>query len=430
MTSTTTDQRRGFWDQYGALWASAPKSFVAIIALSVIGYVTFGLMWGLVSAGIGLLFVLLIGVFLFVAAFYVARGIGTAELAIIEWVGLPRIPRPMWEERKGFLPWLGSLFGSPNYWLYLVNYLLPQFVLSVITFVVATVSVGIAIGGTLWPLWAWITPQSTWWEETWFPGGLVGANIARTLLGLIFLFCLPFILRGLMWAHWGLSRLMLGVSRTTALEQELQQTQEARAAAVAAEDTALRRLERDIHDGPQQRLIRMQMDLASADRRIAESPDEARELIASASQQAKEALDELRALSRGFAPPILQDRGLVAALESAATASAVPVQVVDAMPEGTQLPSEIERNAYVIASEGLTNGVKHANATRIEVSVQLTDDPRGVTITITDDGTGGAVTVPGHGIAGLQERVAGLGGTLDISSPEGGPTVVTAHLPW
>src|SRR5690606_777370 len=131
----------------------------------------------------------------------------------------------------------------------------------------------------------------------WSPDAPLWLGIARVALGLAVAFSLPWILRGVTWAHWGLARLMLGAFRSDALAQELAGAEASRAAAVAAEDTALRRLERDIHDGPQQRLIRLQMDLASADRQLTRSPEEARSLIASASEQAREALDELRALS-------------------------------------------------------------------------------------------------------------------------------------
>jgi len=428
--TTITEQRPGFWQRYGALWASAPKQFAAIIAIGVMGYVAFGLMWGLMASGLGLLFALLLGVFVIVAAFYVARAFGTAEIAVLEWAGMPRIPRPAFESRQGFLPWLGSMFGNPNYWLYVIHYLLPQFIVGVVSVTLAWVSVGIALGATTWFLWEWSLPgRKITWEAS-LPGGVFTADLMLTIVGVIFLILLPAILRGLLWMNWGVARGLLGVSRTKELQQKAASAEASRAAAVAAEDTALRRLERDIHDGPQQRLIRMQMDLASADRRVDESPEQARELIASATEQAREALDELRALSRGFAPPILQDRGLVPALESAATVSAVPIEIIDGMPAGTQLPPEIERNAYFIASEGLTNAVKHSKASRIEVTVALSEAPRGVTITIADNGVGGATTVPGHGIAGLQERVAGLGGSMRVSSPEGGPTVVTAHLPW
>jgi len=435
-TNSTTTAPPGFWRRYGALWAAAPKELAAIIALGIIGYAAFAVGWGLFASGVGLLLALAVGVFVLAAALYAARWVGWADLHIIEWTGLPRIPRPAWPERRGFLPVLGSLFTTPHYWLYLGYYLLPRFVLSVVALVLAMTAVGIAIGGTFWALWGWALPFAPgpgggFGGRGWFTDGTLGPLLGtlRVALGLVMAFCLPWILRGLTWAHWGLARLMLGAFRSEALEQELAGAETARAAAVAAEDTALRRLERDIHDGPQQRLIRLQMDLASADRRIAEAPEEARGLIASATEQAREALDELRALSRGFAPPILLDRGLIAALESAATRSAVPIDIVDGLPAGTQLPPEIERNAYFIASEGLTNAVKHSGAKRIGIAITLAGS-RELAVTVSDDGRGGAVAVPGHGIAGLQERIAGLGGTLELSSPEAGPTVLTARLPW
>jgi len=432
--------RPGFWRHYGSLWAAAPKAFAAIIALGAIASATVGLLWGLFAAGVGLA-VLVIGVFLVVAALYVARWIGFVDLAIIEWSGRPRIPRPAFRQREGFFPWLGSVFGNPHYWLHLVYCLLPQVILAAVTFGVAVAAVGTAVGGILWVPWMWAaTPGPGAGFVGWGDWGLggpwgigapwgIGGGILRTVVGLAVAFCLPWILRGLTWAHWGLARLMLGAFRAEALEQELVGAQASRAAAVAAEDTAIRRIERDIHDGPQQRLIRLQMDLASADRRMAESPEEARGLIASATEQAREALDELRALSRGFAPPILLDRGLIAALESAATRSAVPVEITGAVPAGL-LPPEIERNAYFIASEALTNAVKHARASRIGIAVAADAIGRAVTITVSDDGAGGAVVVPDHGLAGLQDRVHGLGGTLAIDSPAGGPTVLTARLPW
>jgi signal transduction histidine kinase len=168
------------------------------------------------------------------------------------------------------------------------------------------------------------------------------------------------------------------------------------------------------------------MDLAAADRQLDKDPAAARTLLGEALQQSKDALDELRALSRGFAPPILLDRGLVAALESLAVRAALPTTIVDELPKGTTLPDEIERNAYFIAAEALTNAAKHAEATAATVTVSLKD---GLQLVVTDDGRGGAVSVAGHGIAGLAERVHGLGGTLEVTSPDGGPTTVTAHLP-
>jgi signal transduction histidine kinase len=254
-----------------------------------------------------------------------------------------------------------------------------------------------------------------------------GDSIFFLITGVIFTLTLPFVTRGLTWMHYGIARGMLSAFLSEELQQQVTGLASSRIAAVAAEGTALRRLERDIHDGPQQRLVRMQMDLAAADRQLDKDPKAARALLAEALQQSKDALDELRALSRGFAPPILMDRGLVAALESLAVRAAVPTTVVSELPEGVEIPAEVERNAYFIAAEALTNAAKHAKAKKATVTVSVRD---GLQLVIQDNGKGGATTVDGHGLAGLEERVHGLGGTLEVSSPEGGPTVVTAHLPF
>jgi signal transduction histidine kinase len=201
---------------------------------------------------------------------------------------------------------------------------------------------------------------------------------------------------------------------------------------VQAEDASLRRLERDIHDGPQQRLVRLQMDLATIERRLEGDPDSARTLLVEARDQARETLDELRALSRGFAPPILQDRGLGVALESLASRSPVPVIVEVELADGA-LPAPIERNAYFIAAELLTNAAKHSQATAIRLRVGTRDTgPTGhwIDVWVTDNGRGGATRTPGHGLAGLDERVQGLRGMLVIDSPVGGPTTIGAHLPY
>jgi signal transduction histidine kinase len=200
-----------------------------------------------------------------------------------------------------------------------------------------------------------------------------------------------------------------------------------RGAAIAAEGHSLRRLERDIHDGPQQRLVRLQMDLAAAERQLDTDPKKARGLITEAMAQSKEALEELRSLSRGFAPPLLLDRGLVAALESAADRSAVPVKIVDEL-GGATLPQEIERNAYFVVSEALANIAKHSGATEATVRVWV-EGTESLNVAVFDNGRGGAASKPNHGIAGLEERLLGLGGSLDVHSPSGGPTTVLAHLP-
>jgi signal transduction histidine kinase len=174
------------------------------------------------------------------------------------------------------------------------------------------------------------------------------------------------------------------------------------------------------------------MELAAAERRLGPDASAAAASIEEARTLAQEALDELRALSQGFAPPLLQDRGLQAALEALARRSAVPLEADIRLTE--PLTSPIERSAYFVAAELTSNAIKHAAARHIELRVTTepaapTGAPAVLRIVVTDDGVGGAAPVAQHGLAGAVERLAGLGGELRISSPAGGPTSVTATIP-
>lgn len=449
MTTVTSPAPAKQRPLYWQLWSGVPKELLYLLIAFPIGVAVFGVSIGLFSAAAGTIATFFLGVIFLVAALYVARGAGMLELALLGWVGRPRIPRPDWNDRTaktGFFGWLRALFGNGHYWLYLVWSMIVNFIVTTISFTVAITWFATALGGVTGWFWMWAVPNGDrdFFVSSWFFHRVLGWNggfdaaVADTALwfvvGLIFAATLPFVTRGLTWMHWGVARGLLGSFRTDALEKEVATLTESRTAAVAAEGTALRRLERDIHDGPQQRLVRLQMDIAAAERQLESDPDAARKLLEEARQQSKDALEELRALSRGFAPPILMDRGLVAALESLAVRSAVTVRVVSSLPADVDLPTELERNAYFIAAEGLTNAVKHSGGSAIDLRIDLRripdeTDQTWLDITVTDDGRGGAAAVPGHGLAGLQERVLGQGGTLEISSPASGPTVVTAHLP-
>lgn len=155
---------------------------------------------------------------------------------------------------------------------------------------------------------------------------VVSLVAACAAIGLLLLALLPIVTRGSVLAHWGLARLLLARFRSDDLRDAVARVGAAQRAAVAAEDRSLRRLERDIHDGPQQRLLRLQMELSTAERRLADDPDTAREAIEDGKRLAGEALDELRALAAGFAPPLLQDRGLAAALHALGRRGPVPIE--------------------------------------------------------------------------------------------------------
>lgn len=241
-------------------------------------------------------------------------------------------------------------------------------------------------------------------------------------LALLCLISLPAVIHALATLQASVSRALL-CSRGE-LVRRIDQLDSSRTAARTAEAQALNRLERDLHDGPQQLLVRIQMDLARAERATELDPAKARDLLAEARQQTADTLAELRNLSRGIAPPVLLDRGLDAALEELAGRSDVLTTVDSSV---GQVPPHIASAAYFTASEALTNVHKHSVATEAHIAVERQGDL--LTISVTDNGIGGASIAKGHGLAGLAERVRGVEGELFVDSPIGGPTVVQAVLP-
>jgi signal transduction histidine kinase len=248
--------------------------------------------------------------------------------------------------------------------------------------------------------------------------------------GLVFALTLPFVVRACALLDAWLARMLLtGLAnlreQVTTLSQQKQTAQQQTAAAASAEAIALRRLERDIHDGPQQRLVRLAVDLGRAKLNIDTDPAAARQSVDEALAQARDALDELRTLSRGIAPPILTDRGLIAAITALAARNSLPTALHVTDPG--RLPALAEQTAYFTVAEALTNAAKHSQANQCTVTVALADDI--LTVVVADDGIGGAHLAKGHGLAGLADRLRAAGGSLEIISPAGGPTQIKAELP-
>ena len=243
----------------------------------------------------------------------------------------------------------------------------------------------------------------------------IGFNLT---CGIVFSLTAPAVLRGLAAMQTGLIRAMLS------WRSEVSRLQTSRASVQRAEADTRRRLERDIHDGPQQRLVRLRMDLARAHRQAENDPAAASAIIQGAMEQTQQTLDELRQLSRGIAPPVLVDRGLAAAITEAATRSSVPVTVSTELPD---LPDHVSQAAYFVVSESLANLNKHSGATAAGVDARIVDGA--LLVRISDNGIGGASTAKGHGLAGLVERLNGVDGRLTITSPTGGPTTVEAMIP-
>jgi len=306
------------------------------------------------------------------------------------------------------------------------------FPIALIAFCIVVTWWATAIGGTLTIAWDWSIPRGPDNQSLAQLIGLGDGTFARvglqTAIGLVCLVTLPLVVRGCALTMAGFSRALLtGVAE---MRQTITVLTDQKAAAVSAEATALRRLERDMHDGPQQRLIRLAMDLSRARQQLDTDPEALRDTLDDALSQTRETLDELRALSRGIAPPVLADRGLPSALAALAGRCTVPVElVVDSelgMPRG-RLDAAVENTAYFAVAEALTNVAKHSRAANCWVTVA--NGPGRLAVQIVDDGYGGAHVAKGHGLSGLDDRIRATGGVLDVVSPAGGPTEIKVELP-
>ncbi len=376
----------------------------------------------LVVVALALVPVFGIGIPAVLLALLVARGVGPSERARLRaFTGAVVPPPPAPAPAAGF--WRRYV-TEPRAWKGLAYLgLLTLWGFTIGTAVLAAVSLALALvalplyrgavdGGTLQLFGLWGVPASPWWA----------------LVGLLLLALVPF-------AAWGLARvdvalvgLLLGAGRgeqVRALSQRVETLTQTRVDTVDSVEAERRRIERDLHDGPQQRLVAIAMDLGMARERLGENPEAARQSVDRAHAAAKEAITEMRQVARGIHPPVLTDRGLDAALSALAAASPVPVHVdvrLDHRPGAT-----LEAITYFCVSEALTNVAKHARARQAWVEVSQRDGR--LVAVVRDDGVGGADLTAGTGLVGLRQRAAAVDGNVTVDSPPGGPTVVTVELP-
>jgi signal transduction histidine kinase len=431
-------------DGYAAAWRRAPGQTAYLLVDFVLAMVALSVLSAVFFSGVGMI-VLLVGLPLMAGALMIARGFGTLERTIARWTGREPIAEPEWPAPQPTAHPLTRLLQplrSGHYWSYLAHQMLVGPIVATVTFSLAVTWWATALGGLSYGLWQGFLPdpepQADWpgWLISHLPpltgwSGRVLQVAIFSVTGVLFAVTLPWVISGLTAVQHGLARLMLGRWPSDELSAVARQEAAGRQSAVQAEDTAMRKLERDLHDGPQQRLIRLQLDLAAAERRAASGEtEEAAEYARQARAHAQAALEELRALSRGVAPPLLADRGLRLALEAVAEQSSVPVSVTVDPDLDDAVPSEVARALYFVVAELLTNVVKHSGATQAELVAQVhRDEPARVRLSVVDNGHGGASFAAGHGLSGLRERVSGLLGTLTIESPDGGPTRVDVTVP-
>ncbi|MFF9178236.1 sensor histidine kinase [Streptomyces sp. NPDC014793] len=389
--------------------------------------------WAVTMASLGAgLLITFLGVPVLAAALAGCRGFGVLERTRAR--ALLRLevadPEPLRVAGPGAFAWMGAVLKSGASWRHLL-YALLQFPWAVFSFVVALDFWTIGWALLTYPLWFWVLPMYAG------QGGIQLYGDAHhsvyldnpfeitvtALVGLVFTLATPWIVRGLVTVDGLLVRGLLGPSRLSARVVELESD---RGVVVDTAAADLRRIERDLHDGAQARLVNLAMDLGLAKEKLREDPREAARMVEDAHGEVKTALQELRDLARGIHPAVLTDRGLDAALSAVASRCTVPVRVDVDLP--TRPAAAIEGIAYFTVSELLQNISKHSRARSASVDVWRAEDR--LLVQVLDDGAGGADAARGSGLAGLAGRLDAVDGVLVVDSPAGGPTRVIAELPW
>ncbi|WP_240489725.1 sensor histidine kinase [Actinomadura atramentaria] len=388
-----------------------------------------GLLVGITVSGA--LTVIWVGIPLLAGVMVLWRAVAMVERRLARLAFGVRIPdpyRPMPRGRNPF-PKLKALVLDPATWKDLV-YLASTFPIGLAEFVVSAVAWSATAMLLFSPA---IVLGSGGMEVNFGPVSYWAGNPLEALpmaaLGVVALLVALYVTRTIAIAHALWARLLLGPNRAQAENRELRATTErlqaSRARGVDAVEFERRRIERDLHDGAQQRLLAVAMDIGRARAKLDSDPEGARDLIEQAHAGTREAIQELRDLARGIYPAILTDRGLDPALSGLAGRAPVPVEVDVDLPE--RPPAAVESIAYFIVAEALANVAKYARATR--ASVRVAREDAWVVVEIADNGVGGAVVRPSGGLAGLADRAATIDGMVLVDSPPGGPTIVRADLP-
>jgi len=341
-----------------------------------------------------------------------------------EWYGV-RIPsayRPMPEDANPWTRTFGML-GDPATWRDL-RWLLVDMTAGFLTALLPAVLLlypveGFALAAGLWRVF----PDDTYWYG-FVPVTGQASAFGAAALGLVLLFFAHFLTPRLLEVHFRLTRSVLA-SGQGELSERVRVLTETRRDAVDASAAELRRIERDLHDGAQARLVAMGMDLGTIEVLVEKDPEQAKRLLSQARESSAEALAELRDLVRGIHPPVLAERGLGDAVRALALRLPLPTEVDVDLSGRADAP--VESAAYFAVSEVLTNAVKHSGADRIWIDLHHAEGM--LRISVTDNGRGGAAIGAGSGLAGVERRLGTFDGVLAVGSPAGGPTMVTMEIP-
>lgn len=422
MVSDTTSDRASW---YADLWTGADWSDARAVAewwyrpvverstWTAMGYLAVGtvatITWfvaTLVALAVSLPLILVgIGLVLTFFTLGLVDAMAGVERRRAGWVGVEIEPRAL-RQPAGGLGWLTVRLGDPARWRQ-VGYMMCAFV-------VAGLALGVA--GSIWLM-------SLSAATAIFGGGGIGP-IVQMVVGAVALGAAPRITVIIADLYARFTAWFLGPDPLTVMQARVDTLSEQRQEILDAVAGERRRIERNLHDGAQQRLVALGIDLGLAASKLDDDPDAARALLDDARDKARTSLGELRGIGRGLHPAILEDRGLDAALSAVVADAGIPISLD--VPADLRLPIETEETAYFIAAEAVTNVMKHSGANTAAITVR--DDGRRLHLSIYDDGRGGADATGGTGLVGIAARVHGADGRFDLSSPPGGPTTLTVEL--
>ncbi|WP_426171227.1 histidine kinase [Microbacterium sp. DWRC1-3] len=401
------------------------RIFLTILHLAgvgILGGAIFSMLGGLLGTGLGLLFAAGIGLVLLVGLVYALYGLGWFEVARVG--TLYRTPiaplRLQPRDRPGFVGWLRALGRQAidgRMWRAIANFAIS----ALLGWVVLRL-----FWGLVWSIIISFAPLTAA-DSVMGPFGGGGIPVAwAPLVGILGIAACVVGMIGLAMLHRTLSLAIVIRSKETELTERVRTSTAQREGAVRAADVERTRIERDLHDGVQPRLVSVGMTLGLAQQKIDSDPDAAKELINEAHTSTKAAITELRQLARGIHASVLDDRGLDAALSALAGRSHIPVHL-DVRMEG-RCSREAEAAVYFSIAESLTNAAKHSRASEARVIVRLRE---GNTLwaRVEDNGIGGAQVQPGGGLDGIANRILAAGGTFRLDSPQGGPTSLEVNVP-
>ncbi|MHA3685442.1 sensor histidine kinase [Leucobacter sp. HY1908] len=381
-------------------------TILQLAAVGIVGFAVLGMLFGMLSAGVGLTFLLGLGLVILVGLVYALYGLAWFETERVSGLYELGAPSLKWQRSTGhgFKAWLKALLRQSvdgRMWRAIANF-------------VVTSVLGVALLGLVqWFITATasiFTTTSVWWQP-----GIIGVLLSA--VGVV----------GVALLHRIIAVAIIGSGiAEEQLEAQVLVTTQQREGAVRAADVERTRIERDLHDGVQPRLVSVAMTLGLAQQKIDSEPEAAKALVAEAHTSTKAAITELRQLARGIYASVLDDRGLDAALSALAARSHIPVQLDVRVNERCSRTAEAA--IYFAIAESLTNAAKHSRASECRVVVRVRDEGM-LWARVEDNGIGGSRVVPGGGLDGVMNRVLAAGGTSRLDSPQGGPTTLEVSVP-